>query len=104
MVLRPPRSTRTSTLFPYPTLFLSVHLLHQAGLAVARRRLGEVLLRQHGAAGDRIALRQLRQAPVAGGFFLAIGGLVVAVFLVELQEAVEGDDGAGGAQAGHLAP
>src|SRR3546814_1662465 len=42
------------------------HLLHKAGLAVAWRRLGEVLLRQHGAAGDRIARRQLRQAQVAG--------------------------------------
>src|SRR3546814_5758019 len=28
MIRRPPRSTRTDTLFPYTTLFLSVHLAH----------------------------------------------------------------------------
>src|SRR3546814_10791913 len=35
MIRRPPRSTRTDTLFPYTTLFRSIHLrdvmLHQAG-------------------------------------------------------------------------
>src|SRR3546814_19771416 len=49
MIRRPPRSTRTDTLFPYTTLFRSVvavdpnHLLDQVGLAVdvaAPRRRG----------------------------------------------------------------
>src|SRR3546814_13784287 len=43
-ILRPPRSTRTDTLFPYTTLFLSVHvdrlvLQHRAVLSVRRRPL-----------------------------------------------------------------
>src|SRR3546814_1102431 len=29
MIRRPPRSTRTDTLFPYPTLFRSLPVLHQ---------------------------------------------------------------------------
>src|SRR3546814_12837140 len=104
MIRRPPRSTLTDTLFPYKTLFRSdfLPLLHQARCAVARRRLGEGLLRQHAAAGDGVALGELRQAAVAWSLVVAGRSLVVAVFLVELQEAVEGDDGAGGAQAGDL--
>src|SRR3546814_7823281 len=35
MILRPPRSTRTDTLFPYTTLFRSA-LLHGLGLLVSR--------------------------------------------------------------------
>src|SRR5438270_9784206 len=42
MIRRPPRST----LFPYTTLFRSLlERLDQRGFGVARRRLGEVLLR-----------------------------------------------------------
>src|SRR3546814_12464479 len=66
MIRRPPRSTRTDTLFPYTTLFRSVHpqadriviggvgvphLLEQACLLVCRRLVEEVieLVDQHGA-------------------------------------------------------
>src|SRR3546814_9517022 len=41
MIRRPPRSTRTDTLFPYPTLFRSLH--HGGG---ERQPLLEVLLRR----------------------------------------------------------
>src|SRR3546814_13218783 len=34
MIRRPPRSTRTDTLFPYTTLFRSVSLRHYQGVAV----------------------------------------------------------------------
>src|SRR3546814_5316670 len=34
MIRRPPRSTRTDTLFPYTTLFRSRHRLQELGLAV----------------------------------------------------------------------
>src|SRR3546814_7577216 len=36
MIRRPPRSTRTDTLFPYPTLFLSVRIRKNAYLVVAK--------------------------------------------------------------------
>src|SRR3546814_8208657 len=63
MIRRPPRSTRTDTLFPYTTLFRSprgapLHLAHPAldsrrGAAVALHRLG--LQEQHAKVeGDRI--------------------------------------------------
>src|SRR3546814_6719617 len=35
MIRRPPRSTRTDTLFPYPTLFRSQHQLRELGLEPA---------------------------------------------------------------------
>src|SRR3546814_19890799 len=41
MIRRPPRSTRTDTLFPYTTLFRSVRL-HRPHAAGARPRLGVV--------------------------------------------------------------
>src|SRR3546814_9041006 len=37
MIRRPPRSTRTDTLFPYTTLFRSHHCVMGAGIAAARR-------------------------------------------------------------------
>src|SRR3546814_2020297 len=53
MIRRPPRSTRTDTLFPYTTLFRSVafaqHRVHRAALDLAVARIGRV--------GNRIAQR-----------------------------------------------
>src|SRR3546814_17922045 len=44
MIRRPPRSTRTDTLFPYPTLFLSARLFQcRTGLAQARSERPEIL-------------------------------------------------------------
>src|SRR3546814_7971528 len=45
MIRRPPRSTRTDTLFPYTTLFRST----ERGLHPIGRRLGESRLREEGA-------------------------------------------------------
>src|SRR3546814_6744974 len=45
MIRRPPRSTRTDTLFPYTTLFRSDVPLH-LGNEERRRRIGECILRQ----------------------------------------------------------
>ena len=75
-----------------------LHLLHQAGLGEARRRLGEVLLRRHLAQAQRIALRHRRQH-AAVVFF----GRIVGVLAVQLEEPVERDDRAGGAQRRPLA-
>src|SRR3546814_5420864 len=36
MIRRPPRSTRTDTLFPYTTLFRSLQQMHAARVGVAR--------------------------------------------------------------------
>src|SRR3546814_11047493 len=38
MIRRPPRSTRTDTLFPYTTLFRSVHAVFNAALDIPARR------------------------------------------------------------------
>lgn len=53
-----------------------------------------MLFRVDVTAGKIIALVHGRQA----AFLLVVLGRVVAVFLIDLQEAVEHDDGAGGAQ------
>src|SRR3546814_15350464 len=65
MIRRPPRSTRTDTLFPYTTLFRSdrrggdgagLRLARRAGEAGLRRRRADALCRQPGgpgAAADR---------------------------------------------------
>src|SRR3546814_2209619 len=61
MILRPPRSTRTDTLFPYTTLFRSGHV-RQAGvdqLASGRRRLEPFL---HPFLGDVHLDRRLERA------------------------------------------
>src|SRR3546814_7899296 len=59
MIRRPPRSTRTYTLFPYTTLFRSMHL-HQFGIIASNR--------PH-ALGERVAqpLDKLEQGQVGIG-------------------------------------
>src|SRR3546814_2190418 len=59
MIRRPPRSTRTDTLFPYTTLFRSPDLLQRPRQAAALR---------HGQAGDA------EVQPLYGGIFHAIAG------------------------------
>src|SRR3546814_2031928 len=66
MIRRPPRSTRTDTLFPYTTLFRSVgqrqgyaragmHILREAG--VIGRRKGHAIPQSIGAGRDRTSTR-----------------------------------------------
>src|SRR3546814_18591057 len=64
MIRRPPRSTRTDTLFPYTTLFRSPPRHHQGEPADAQLRFGSVLPgddprphRSVGAGQDRLAAR-----------------------------------------------
>src|SRR3546814_6683282 len=81
MIRRPPRSTRTDTLFPYTTLFRSVEHLHlrigEAPVPVARGVYGLVARRadqpvrvagenraQHGVGGN--VLRGVRREMAAG--------------------------------------
>src|SRR3546814_772848 len=59
MIRRPPRSTRTDTLFPYTTLFRSVHLLHSA-LNVGLARIVRVLFRPKGFQGRHAVARPVR--------------------------------------------
>src|SRR3546814_11333154 len=73
MIRRPPRSTRTDTLFPYTTLFRSQPqgpaVRHRAGAPGARRwRTAPVRVRadQPAAAGAGAAARPAAAAPVDG--------------------------------------
>src|SRR3546814_20557194 len=73
MIRRPPRSTRTDTLFPYTTLFRSVAVrlfVVRHGIAASRRRrlrdLIAVGVRKPGAAGTR-RKRVDRSIGIAGG-------------------------------------
>src|SRR3546814_17585629 len=76
MIRRPPRSTRTDTLFPYTTLFRSVQQL--AGLRVAMRVVAEIDLAETGvdAIGRRVGERtvQPRAGLGAGGIALRRAG------------------------------
>src|SRR3546814_20019899 len=57
MIRRPPRSTRTDTLFPYTTLFRSPHDAVQGQVGQeSRRRVGGALYLSGAASGRRAAL------------------------------------------------
>ena len=71
-----------------------LQLLDQARLGIARRRLGEMLLRNDLAALERLVLADVGQD--AG--VLVFLALLVASFIVQRQEAVEAHDRTGGAQ------
>src|SRR3546814_5443991 len=75
MIRRPPRSTRTDTLFPYTTLFRSAHLLHRLVERQAEDRLAldvrDVVAGFHaGAVGRRVVDRRdhLHEAVLHGDF------------------------------------
>src|SRR3546814_7706675 len=66
MIRRPPRSTRTDTLFPYTTLFRSVALARPLHLDHVRPQIGQQLgrerpLQQMAQIQDRHALQRLRR-------------------------------------------
>src|SRR3546814_4712258 len=71
MIPRPPRSTRTDTLFPYTTLFRSVIFdLTKLGLGLLKRipRRRVVDPEQHAAGFDRFVVRHLDRRDAAGNF------------------------------------
>src|SRR3546814_230506 len=70
MIRRPPRSTRTDTLFPYTTLFRSL---------VERGEHGGRVLRQHQALGDALADAGHRHALFRAGAARDAGGLAAGV-------------------------
>src|SRR3546814_14112405 len=70
-IRRPPRSTRTDTLFPYTTLFRSIGLADRIG---GRRRAGARGCRARGEGGGLSRLRAGRAAGDAGGPCRRAGG------------------------------
>src|SRR3546814_2150712 len=84
MIRRPPRSTRTDTLFPYTTLFRSVAVVAAAGL--------EVLAGFRRTVGHFVELREVHSVGVlgAGG---DVGDLAVDRLDVDRQLAVVGARG-----------
>src|SRR3546814_11275641 len=66
MVRRPPRSTRTDTLFPYTTLFRSAHLADElAGAEITQHQLAAVVLL--GDDADRAADHVIQRAGGVSG-------------------------------------
>src|SRR3546814_4762305 len=90
MIRRPPRSTRTDTLFPYPTLFRSIAVLHLvvgprgriegAGRAAPRAAALDRVQQVHVGAGAETAPRPGQDddahAVIAGGFRHGVAHLV----------------------------
>ena len=78
------------------------HLLHQAGLGVARRRIGGVAVRGDFLGTELVALVQVREASLRllAALALAILGLGggIGKRFVRLEEAREGDGAAGGGE------
>src|SRR3546814_12045591 len=75
MIRRPPRSTRTDTLFPYPTLFRTPDHADQREPALAagpeaprlpRNRNGEVPVRRRRGKARRLRARRLRRLIARG--------------------------------------
>src|SRR3546814_6278624 len=95
MIRRPPRATRTDTLFPYTTLFRSrsessSRRVHQARKPGRRVRADEQLFEHADAAMDRAAIGQLRGHPR-----LDVHGERMAPAALGLRQAVVGDSEAG---------
>src|SRR3546814_3307303 len=100
MILRPPRSTRTDTLFPYTTLFRSLHVLvfgdddtihgGRAGRKYPDVIIAfEAILRQDPVAA--LSPEVINDRPVAEGFpaGLSVGLVVLPDFLAEVVGAGE---------------
>src|SRR3546814_11607460 len=72
MIRRPPRCTRTDTLFPYTTLFRSLGQLAAARAGVT----GILAVAAHADTGERRCHVGFAEAQVRGGLFDAAGTLV----------------------------
>src|SRR3546814_16138229 len=97
MIRRPPRSTRTDTLFPYTTLFRSIELA--AARTAAVRRIGDLDMRRAG----QLALEALDD--------VAVGdlGMVEVELQAQVRRADLADDALGlvivvQVEAGNIAP
>src|SRR3546814_19753441 len=80
MIRRPPRSTRTDTLFPYTTLFRSDGRCGEHGGHVAAGDTGDASYNHVGTAGARDRQGRGRRRPgeeEAGGLFLMSDGDVI---------------------------
>src|SRR3546814_15178336 len=78
MIRRPPRSTRTDTLFPYTTLFRSRHLDAPGGrlrIETALEAIARVRKNAEGApcAGDHVRIDQRHLEDDSGGLVAAAG-------------------------------
>src|SRR3546814_10181164 len=71
MIRRPPRSTRTDTLFPYTTLFRSQRLVAVEGAGVLGERVERASQRRPGLAVDGVG--------VGGGHRVGTGGVDLRV-------------------------
>src|SRR3546814_14855846 len=65
MIRRPPRSTRTDTLFPYTTLFRSIGSRRHAGLLACNRPASARMRRGFAAAGRRADRRTVGRGRLA---------------------------------------
>src|SRR3546814_3519436 len=101
MIRRPPRSTRTDTLFPYTTLFRSLKALAEA-LGVAGNIAWDNRFLGSGELLDQIELCDIYLAPypnlqqVTSGtlaYAVALGRAVVATPFVHARELLQGDVG-----------
>src|SRR3546814_16802832 len=83
MIRRPPRSTRTDTLFPYTTLFRSLDTGPPSGTEIAKlqRRLAEIVrldfFGAHGRQGAEAALRELEEKRYAHPDCGRAGGTII---------------------------
>src|SRR3546814_20679291 len=76
MIRRPPRSTRTDTLFPYTTLFRSHRARHARGVLTGAAHLGDGPGRDHrrgAAAGHQGRPARARRLPGRGSPMIAQG-------------------------------
>src|SRR3546814_12395570 len=79
MIRRPPRSTRTDTLFPYPTLFRSSRNLERALADSGELQVGSNIGRRQVKAADYFIVPDLVPKNANGGGFGlggALGGLI----------------------------
>src|SRR3546814_10512319 len=77
MIRRPPRYTRTDTLFPYPTLFRSPLVLCDPQVCEGHARYVERVLRRadmEPLIAERVATCDLMMALVSAGFALGLAG------------------------------
>src|SRR3546814_12872043 len=83
MIRRPPRSTRTDTLFPYTTLFRSVAVLALVAKNLVRSRIGRTWMatRDMDIAAEIIGIRPLwakLSAFAVSSFYIGIAGALWA--------------------------